>query len=125
MGLEAVRKNKTDLRCGKITATWTLLIYANNIDLFIEKIGFISKRKNKICKEMMRMPSRRQQFFALKIINNIQKNDLFSRKDFCKEMKKLGYKSPQAYLWRYEKKGLIKRIKRGNYKIIYQLALPF
>ena len=120
--LEAIRKNKTDLRCGKITARWVLFIYADNINKFIEKIGFILKKKRDICKRMMKIPKRRQQYFSLQIINNIQKNNFFSRKDFCKEMKKLDYKCPQAYLWRYEKKGLIKRIKRGHYKLIYQLT---
>ncbi len=119
LALEAIRKNKTNLRCGKITTRWTLIIYADNINRFIKMIGFISKRKNKICEEMMLIPSRRQQFFTLKIINSIQRNNLFLRKDFCREMTKLGYKSPQAYLWRYEKKGLIKRIKVGHYKLIY------
>ena len=35
----AIRNNKTDTRCGKITARWVLFIYANNIDKFIENIG--------------------------------------------------------------------------------------
>lgn len=68
---------------------------------------------------MMEVPPRRPQHSSLNIINKIQKDSLFNRNDFCNEMGKIGHKSPQAYLWRYEKSGLIKRVARGRYKIIY------
>ena len=118
--LEAIRLNKTEFRRCKLSARWVLYIYADNINRFIEKIGFISKRKSEICKRMMKISARRQQFFVLNLITNIQKDSCFTRKELFKVMKKYGYKSPQAYLWRYEKKGLIKRIGKGHYKIIYQ-----
>jgi len=51
--LEAIKRNKTSLRCGDVTARWVLLIYANNINKFIEKVGFISKKKKDICRKMM------------------------------------------------------------------------
>jgi len=123
--LEAIRSNKTEFRRGKLSARWVLFIYADNINRFIEKIGFISKRKSKICKKMMKINARKQQFFALNLINKIQKNYFFTRNEFFREMERLGYKSPQAFLWRYEKKGLIKRIKEGHYRIISRPTLPF
>ena len=123
--LEAIRLNKTEFRRGKLSARWVLYIYADNINRFIEKIGFISKRKSEICKRMMKISARRQQFFVLNLITNIQKDSYFTRKELFKVMKKYGYKSPQAYLWRYEKKGLIKRTGKGRYKIIYQPTESF
>jgi len=117
--LEAIRKNKTDLRAGKITARWVLFIYAHNINKFIKEIGFISKKKNGICTEMMKIKTRRPKYYNLKIINKIQKDKFFYSKAFVKEMKKIGYKSPRCYLQRFSKQGLIKKISRGYYKIIF------
>lgn len=117
--LEAIRKNKTDFRAGKVTARWVLLIYANNIDRFIEKVRFISSNKNKKLFQMKKIRGNNPQYFSLKIIQEVSKNGYFCRKEFIDKMKKIGYKSPACYLNRYEKKGLIKRIKKGYYKILF------
>jgi len=118
--LEAIRSNKTSLRCGKISARWVLLIYANNINKFVKEIGFISKRKNKKLEEMKKIRGNNPQYSTLKIIQKItDKRGYFYRKDFIQEMKKLGYKSPSCYLWRFHYKRLIKRIKFGYYKILF------
>ena len=117
--LEAIKKNKTDLRCGKISARWVLLIYANNIDKFIKEINFISSKKRKKTKLMKKIKGNNPQYYALDLIKTISnKNGYFYRSIFDKEMKKLGYKSPSAYLWRYCKKGLIKNVRTGYYQII-------
>ena len=116
--LEAIRKNKVDNRAGKITARWVLFIYANNIDKFIREIAFISERKNQILEEMKKIKGNNPQYFALKIMQKVSKNKIFRAKEFNKEMKKFGYTSPQKYIWSYNKKGLLRRIKEGHYQIV-------
>lgn len=117
--LEAIRKNNTSFKCGKITARWVLSIYANNIDKFIKEIGFISKRKSQKLKEMKKIKGNNPRYFALDITKKISDKKYFYRKKFIEEMKKLGYKSPSCYLWRYCKNGLIKRVRPGYYKILF------
>ena len=118
--LEAIKNNKTDLRGGKITARWILLIYANNINKFIENISFITEKKKGICRKMLTISPQRPQYFAFSIMNKIQHRGIFTRNDFYREMKKLGYVTPDKYIWSYHKKGIITRISYGKYKIIYQ-----
>ena len=120
IGIEAIRKNKVSNRCGKITARWTLLIYANNINKFINKIGFISKNKKNITKKMLTLRSNNPQYTNLKIIDQISdKKGFFLRNDFIKKMKKEGYISPSCFLHRFHQKGLIKRIKPGYFKKLF------
>ena len=69
--LEAIRKNKTDFRAGKITARWVLLIYANNIDKYIKEIGFISRNKNKKLEEMKKIKGNRPQYSTLDLIKKV------------------------------------------------------
>ena len=116
--LEAIRKNKTDFRAGKITARWVLLIYANNINKFIKEINFISENKIRKCQEMLKIRANNPQYFSFGIIKSITKHHRFNRKDFVNAMRTLGYKSPGCYLWRYESKKLIKKIGKGNYQLL-------
>lgn len=119
LNLEAIRKNDTALRCGKITARWVLFIYANNIDKFIREIGFLSKRKNEILDEMKHIKGANPKYSTLKIIKPLcDSNGYFFRSAFVREMKQIGYKSPSCYLWRFLNKGLIKRECKGYYQII-------
>jgi len=115
---EAIRINKTDYRCGKISTRWALYIYADSVNKFIKEINFISKRKRKITHEMSKIKGYKRQYFALEIMKKIQKNKIIKTLDFVREMKIHGYISPRTYLWRYEKKGIIKRIKKGKYKLL-------
>ncbi len=117
--LEAIRNNKTDLRCGKITARWVLFIYANNIDKYIKEIGFITKEKIIKIEKMKLFKGNRPQYSTLDLIKRIEKDNHFLRKEFVIEMTKLKYKSPSCYLGRYEKNGLIKRVRKGVYKILF------
>ena len=117
--LESICLNKVDNRCGKISAKWVLYIYAEEIDKFIREIGFISKNKIDICANMAKISSRRSRYFVLKIMEGIQKQKIFSAKDFMKKMRELGYKSPQKFLWDYHKnKKLIERIGKAKYKLL-------
>tara|TARA_Y100000310_G_C20653496_1_gene800732 strand:+ start:334 stop:1491 length:1158 start_codon:yes stop_codon:yes gene_type:complete len=119
LSLEAIRHNQTDFRAGKITARWILFIYANNIDKFIQQIGFISKEKIEKIEQMKNIKGHNPQYFALRIIGRItDKDNYFYRKEFIKEMKRLNYKSPSCYLWRYLKSELIRRMKKGYYKLL-------
>ncbi len=116
--LEAIRKNSTGFRAGKISARWVLFIYANNIDKFIKDIGFISERKNELLEEMKEIRGNNPQYYTLDVINRISdKKRCFYRRDFIKEMKRIGYKSPSCNLLRYEDKNLIRKIKRGYYQV--------
>lgn len=117
--LEAIRKNITDLRAGKVTARWVLLIYAKNINRFIERINFMSDKKRDICKLMLRLRANNPQYSTLRIIKEIAKNNYFKRKDFIQKMKEVGYKTPGAFLWRYEKKKLIRRKEKGIYQLLF------
>ena len=66
-----------------------------------------------------KIPSRKKQYTALKVMKNIQKRNVFSAEEFNKKMKIIGYVSPQKFLWDYWKnKKLIERIGRGRYKLI-------
>ncbi|MBU1245837.1 MAG: hypothetical protein KKH88_00390 [Nanoarchaeota archaeon] len=115
---EAIRINKTSYRVGEISARWALYIYADSVNRFINEIDFIGKRKKSITKKMSKIKGYKSQYSTLKMMKKMAKNGIFKVSDFVKEMKKEGYISPRTYLWRYEKKGRIKRINRGIYKII-------
>ncbi len=116
--LEAIRKNKTGFRAGTISVRWVLVIYANNIDKFIEEIGFISERKNAILEQMKQIKGNNPQYYAITIIKRIMNtNNFFYRKDFIKEMTAEGYKSPSCYLNRYLKGKHIIRTRRGVYQL--------
>lgn len=119
--LESIRLNKIGNGKGKISSKWVLYIYSGeDIKKFRDEIGFITENKKKKCDEMLKkIPSRRKQYTALKIMKQIQKDSIFSTKEFNKEMKKLGYVSPQKYIWDYMKnKKIIKRVKRGEYRLL-------
>ena len=115
---EAIRINETSHRCGKISARWALCIYADSVNKFIQEIGFLSKRKQTIANRMAKIVGRRRRHFALDIMRNIQKNGFFTGYDFSNEMKSYGYVSPRAYIYRYVKSGLIKRIGRSRYRLL-------
>lgn len=66
---------------------------------------------------MLEMKSNKPAFFALRIMGNVSDKNIFRAKDFNQEMKKIGYTTPQKYIWAYTKKRLIKRIQRGYYKL--------
>lgn len=119
--IESIRLNKLGNRKGKISVKWTLYIYSGeDIKKFYENIGFMSPKKQNKCKEMLKnIPSKRKQYFALSIMNKVQKSGVFIAKDFNKEMKKLGYTSPAKFIWDYQKnKKIIKRIGRGKYGLV-------
>jgi hypothetical protein len=116
---ESIRLNKIDNRCGRISAKWVLYIYAEDVNKFIKKIGFISSTKNTICRKMKKIPSRRPQYSSLRLMKELQKGNIFSTKEFVDRMNELGYKSPGKFLWDYSKnKNIIKRIGRGKYRIL-------
>lgn len=116
---ECIRINKTNYRCGgKIAVRWALYIYANSINKFIKEIDFISKDKKAKTREMLKIKGNNKQYFSLDILKKIAKENIVKRSDFVREMKKLGYISPQAYLWRYVKKGILKKTERGKYKLL-------
>lgn len=48
----------------------------------------------------------------------IQKNKIINTSDFVKEMKKYGYISPRAYLWRYKKSKILRKIGYEKYKLL-------
>lgn len=119
LGLECIRKNKTNFRCGEISARWTLYIYSNNIIKFINDINFISKSKKQKTKKMLTFRSNNPRYSTINVIKEvINKKNIFNRKDFIKKMKSLGYKSPSCYLYRYERMGLIKKIKKSTFKLL-------
>lgn len=118
INFECIRKNKTNFRCGKISARWTLYIHSINIKKFINNINFISKPKKQKTKRMLKFRYNSPKYSTLKVIKKISdEKDVFNRKDFVKKMKSLNYKSPPCYLYRYERKGLIKKIGRGVFKL--------
>ena len=119
--LENIRLNKIGNRKGKISSKWVLYIYSGeDIKKFRDEIGFITENKKKKCDEMLKkIPSRRKQYTALNIMKQIKKDNIFSTKEFNKEMKKLGYVSPQKFIWDYWKnKKIIERVKRGEYRLL-------
>ncbi len=118
MNFECIRINKTTSGFGKITARWALYIYANNINKFIDKVGFISKKKKRNESMMLKIKGNNPQYFSLKIMKKIANNNIITRSNFVKEMRKLGYVSPQAYIWRYLNKGLLEKIGRARYKLL-------
>ncbi len=116
---EAIRINKTAYRCGgKIAVRWALYIYANSINRFIKEINFLSKKKKKITSKMAKIKGNNKQYFSLEIMKKIAKDKIIKSSDFVTEMKKLGYVSPRVYISRYEKKGILKKIERGKYKLL-------
>jgi len=117
---EAIRHNKVSNRAGKISARWVLYIYNNNVRMFIEKIGFISENKKKKSFEALTINDGGEKFSVFFIMKKISLEGYFSRKIFVEKMISKGYISPGCFIYRYEKKGLIRRVSRGNYKIISQ-----
>lgn len=117
MKFECIRVNKTSFRRGKFSAKWRLSIYADSLDKFINEVGFLFERKRKICQEMKQVKGRRRKFFALEVMKKLARNEMFRYADYVEKMRKFGYVTPQKYLWYYNKKGLIKRIKEGVYSI--------
>ena len=108
-------------RKGKISAKLVLYIYSGeDIEKFHKKIGFISKNKIKKSREMIeKIPSRRKQYSALEIMKKVQKDGIFKVNEFNNEMKKIGYVSPQKFVWDYWKnKEIIQRVNRGRYQIL-------
>lgn len=52
-------------------------------------------------------------------MKKIQKENILSTKEFNKEREKLGYVSPQKFIWGYWKnKKIIERVKRGEYRLL-------
>ena len=84
--LEAIRKNKVSNRVGEVSARWTLVIYANNINKFIKEIGFTSTNKKNKEKEALSVKARNPQYSALQIIKTITNKKTFYRKEFIKKM---------------------------------------
>lgn len=115
---ERVLVNKTNFRRGKTSVKWSLCIYADSIDRFIKEINFLTKKKKKICREMGKIKANKPAYFCLKIMKKVSKNNFFKAKDFKVEMKKLGYVTPQKYLWFYKKKNKIQHIPIGVYRVI-------
>ena len=121
LSLENIRLNKIGNRKGKISAKYVLYIYGGeDIEKFRDEIGFITKNKKNKCNEMLeKIPSRKKQYTALNVMKKIQKENIFLRKEYVKEMEKLGYVSPQKFLWDYCKnKKIIERVKRGEYRLL-------
>ncbi len=116
--LECIRVNKTASGFGKITARWALYIYADSINKFIDEIDFISNKKRNKTREMRKIKGHRRQYFSLGVMKKISKKGVITTSEFVKEMGKLGYVSPITYLWRYRKKGILKKISRGKYLLI-------
>ncbi len=115
---ELIRINKTAHRCGKISVRWSLYIYADSVNRFIKEIGFLTKRKKDIAIRMSKIAGYRGQYFALGLMRELQKDGILKTSDFVSEMKSYSYKSPRAYIWRYMKRGLLKRIGRGEYRLL-------
>lgn len=115
--LECIQRNKTNFRRGEFSAKWRLNIYSDSVDKFINEIGFLSKKKDDICKEMRKIKSQRRKYFALDLMKAISKNRIFEIREFENRMKIFGYITPRKFVWSYCKKGIIKRIKRGVYFI--------
>ena len=67
---------------------------------------------------MAKIKGNNKQYFSLEIMKKIAKNKIIKSSDFVAEMKKFGYASPRAYISRYEKKGILKKIRRGKYKLL-------
>ncbi|MBU3896936.1 MAG: hypothetical protein KJ697_03320 [Nanoarchaeota archaeon] len=118
---DSLRVNKTEYKRGKISMRWCLYIYSDSLDKFIREINFITKRKKLITAKMKKVKGQKRKFSTVKIMKLVSKNNIFITKDVVKKMKELGYKSPYSFIWKYNKRGIIKKISRGKYKIIYQL----
>jgi len=119
--IESIRLNKLGNRKGKISVKWVLYIYSGeDIKKFYENIGFMSPKKQNKCKEMLKnIPSKRKQYFALSIMNKVQKKGVFIAKDFNKEMKKIGYTTPKKFIWDYCKnKKIIEKLGDGKYRLL-------
>jgi len=112
---EALLINKTNFRRGFYSVRWNLHIYAESIVKFIKEINFISQSKKDICKNMLLLKSNKPAYYALRIMCDVSNNNIFRAKDFNNKMKGLGYVSPVKFIWDYNKKGLITRIKKGHY----------
>lgn len=117
---ECIRINQTEVRRGFISVRTDLFIYADNVKKFINEIDFISRQKRGKTHKMLKFKSQRERYFSLELMKRISKDGIFTNKDFISEMKKLGYTNPCTYIWKYKKKGLIKKLSEGNYSVIYQ-----
>ena len=119
---ECVRINETQTRRGFLSLRNDLFIYADNINQFIKEIDFISRQKKHKTKMMLKFNARRERYFIFEVMKSISKDGVFTRKDFIAETERLGYKTAWSNLWKYEKKGKIRRISKGKYAITYQQA---
>jgi len=118
LNLECIRINKTSSGFGKITSRWALYIYADSINRFIDEINFIGAKKKALTQKMRMVIGNRKQYFSFELMKKISKKSLINSSDFVREMKKLGYVSPRAYISRYLKKGILKKTGRGKYLIV-------
>jgi len=66
---------------------------------------------------MAKIQGHRRQYFSLDIMKKISENNIIKSSAFVKEMERLGYISPRTYIWRYERQGILKKIKKGEYKL--------
>ena len=115
---EYIRINKTSFRRGKISVKWTLTIHGQNINRFIDEVGFVTKGKIEKSRELLKIHSHRRRHFALTIIDAVKNDDVFTRFDFMSKMDALGYTNAQCFLYRYLKQGKIKRLERGKYLLL-------
>jgi len=67
---------------------------------------------------MRKIKGYKSQYSSLKLMKELSQKNILNSFDFVKEMKKLGYVSPRTYLFRYLKKGILKKVNRGRYLII-------
>ncbi|WXG44060.1 MAG: hypothetical protein WED04_08515 [Promethearchaeati archaeon SRVP18_Atabeyarchaeia-1] len=115
---ESIRRNKTSLRRGKISAKWSLNIYSEDLPRFAHEIGFLPRNKNSRVTKMLKVRGRRRKLSSFnQVIKHLQRGGIFLTKDFASKMREMGYKSPSAYLSRYKKRGLIESTEVGVYRI--------
>lgn len=67
---------------------------------------------------MLKIKANKPAFYALRIMKKVSINNVFRAKEFNREMKRLGYITPQKFTWDYNKKGLVNRIKKGYYQLL-------
>lgn len=86
----------------------------------MDEIGFITKNKRKKCNEILeKISSRKKTIYSFIHHEKIQIKNIFSAKEFNKEMKKIGYVSTQKFIWDYRKnKKIIERVKCGEYRLL-------
>jgi hypothetical protein len=120
---EYIRINKTSHRRGRVSVKWTLTIHGENINKFIQQIGFITRVKREKAQKLLKIKSHRSKHFVFKVIQNMSNQGVFFRSDFMREMNKLGYVGPQCFLTRYKKEGKIKQLSHGKYRLLHSCQL--